>query len=231
VEPADGEIQPGATVDETDLLYPDNPDMVLPFVARSYFGGAEVFRIDNVRLGVNTIQFDLDLLPQDESAGNLLTNPSFETGIDGEPTGWTAVSWEESLALATWDEKNVLDGDKSIAIENTGSNDTSWQQVVEGLTVGRFYILCGWLKGENIEGSEGSIGANLSLIWTDSEEDTGASVSKSRFGTFDFCKECVAIQAESDIVDVHCRLGHWGSIVIGKMWCDDLSLIEIKSAF
>ena len=91
------------------------------------------------------------------------------------------------------------------------------------LTPGKNYALCGWLQGKNIM-PKAAVGANVSVVG-------GFIGSQGRTGTFDWAESCVTFKPEATAIQVACRLGFYGSTVTGKLWCDDMSLTEIRSAF
>lgn len=64
LEPADGSVIPEDGLDQADFVYPENPVLLRPLVVRSYFGGgAEVFRIENVRWQAGGLAFDVMMAP------------------------------------------------------------------------------------------------------------------------------------------------------------------------
>ena len=78
---ANGAIAPSALPTLNDFLFPLNQAMQRPLVLRSYFGGHEVFRIDNLRqTGADGLNFLVQLARQVQPATNLLANASFEQG-------------------------------------------------------------------------------------------------------------------------------------------------------
>jgi hypothetical protein len=165
--------------------------------------------------------FDLTIAPpQPES--NLLSNASFESGVGSQPEGWLTGAWVgPSMEGFVW-STSALTGAKSAEIDASYGNDKWWAQVTTTLVAGQSYELCGWLKGDGIVG--GSIGANVSLL--------NSSVrSEGRSGTFDWTQTCVTWTAGGPTAAPACRLGFTGSAVAGKLWCDDMSLVNVRRAF
>jgi hypothetical protein len=227
LEPADGFNAPNQVLDPDDFLYPENPDMLRPFTLRSYYDDREdIFRIDNVEWRDGGVAFDIVILPQTppSPASNLLLNASFETGQFGTPEAWSPGWWVPQNARFVWPESSAVSGSSSASLESLVSNDIRWWQSAPTIP-GERYQLCGFLKGEAV-GGQGSVGANVSLIG-------GFVRSEGLSGTFDWTKACVEFTAEAPRVEVACRLGFYGSIVRGKVWCDDFTLehVRLHSAF
>jgi hypothetical protein len=176
------------------------------------------------------MQFDVVVSPQDISSSNLLTNPSFEEG-DGTPSSWTTSAWQGADVVFSRDDTTQRTGEWSASIENTAPNDASFEQTVGGLVLGRAYEACAYLKGEAIAGDGAFTGGNVSVVWTDGGGGLQATHSDGGMGTFDFQPACTTFQAETETAVVECRLGHWSSTVTGKLWCDDLTLEPLGSAF
>jgi len=228
VEPADGINVPNEVLDPNDYLYPENPELLRPFVVRSYYDEREdVFRIDNVVWRDGGLAFDVVILPQSapSPAVNLLRNGSFELGDSGMPQAWTPGWYVPQDASFVWPESSAVDGSSSASLQSAYGNDIRWSQWV-ATTPGESYQLCGSLKGVSVAGVQGPVGANVSVVGTFIR-------SEGLSGTFDWTKACVGFTAETTQVEVACRLGFYGSTAAGKVWCDDLMLehIRLHSAF
>jgi hypothetical protein len=223
LEPADGNIQPGQSTDPNDFYSPDNPSMIRPGVFFSYFGeDQEVFRLDNLAWRNAAISFDITIAgPQPSS--NLLANGSFETGQAGVPQGWLPDAWVAMPGAFRWPAPIALTGASSAQLDVPTDNDARWVQPVTTLVSGQSYLLCGWLKGEQIAGS-GTVGANVSLMG-------GFVRSEGLLGTFDWTQRCVSFTADTPRVDVACRIGFYGSTNSGKLWCDDFTLEHVRRPF
>jgi hypothetical protein len=226
LEAADGYIAPDTQPQLNDFLYPENPTMRRPFVLRSYFGGREVLRINNLQWAHDGgLVFDIKVSPiKTTPANNLLTNPSFEQGANAYPDAWQPSAFDPS-AIFTWETRQpVKEGRRSVSILAATPNDASWIQTVSGLNPEQRYELCGWIRGKNIvTGADALVGANISVI--------EGSTSKSLSGTFDWSQACVIFRPESTSAQLACRLGFYGSTVTGKVWCDDMTLVPLRSAF
>jgi hypothetical protein len=221
LEPADGRIAPKTAPTQADFFYPGNAAMRLPAVFRSYFGGGEVFRMSRLkRTDGGGLVFDIVIAPK-RSYANLLANSSFERGSTS-PTGWTSSAYQPSAVFGL-DAGIARTGKRSANISAPAPNDAWWEQQVSGLQPGKKYALCGWLRGGGIM-PKAATGANVSVVG-------GFVASQGRTGTFDWTESCVAFEPETADIRVTCRLGFFGSTVTGKLWCDDMALTEISSAF
>lgn len=224
LEAADGFIAAGTPPGLTDFLFIDNLSMKRPLVLKSYFGGAEVFRIDNLFwAGPEGLGFNVVVAPKGAPV-NLLANPSFEQGNGTTVASWMPDAWVPTASFAR-DQQVTHEGRYSVSIQALTENDARWTQDLTGLVPGRSYQLCGWLKGENIVTGPGApVGANVSLLG-------GFVASESFSGTFDWNRACVTFQAESSTVTAACRIGFYSSTVTGRLWCDEMSLTPLNSAF
>ena len=224
LEPADGSIQPSQPLDVNDLASPEDPLLLRPMAVYSYFGdGQEFFRLENVARRGNGISFDLAFATGFQPGMNLLVNSSFESGtvvVDA----WRPNSYVSMPDAFVWPSPAARSGQASAHVNASSVNDASWIQTVNTLAQGQTYELCGWLKGENIAGVNANVGANVSLLG-------GFVRSGGLLGTFDWTQQCVIFTAETTRADVACRLGFYGSVVSGKLWCDDMSLVRLFKPF
>ena len=224
LEPADGRIDPGDWPDPAaDLIYPGNPSWVPPLVMYTYDRvPQEVFRLDNVAMIDGGMRFDLTVLPL-QPPTNLLTNASFESGEGDTPSFWASGASLDATQGFIWPGTAAVKGVSSAQIASPLPDDKHWRQSVNTV-VGEPYKLCGWLKGERITG--GSVGANVSVLG-------GYVRTHVRMGTFDWSQSCTTFSAAASRVDVACRLGFYGDMAAGTMWCDDMTLepFRPRSAF
>ena len=224
LEPADGAIMPGTAPALDDFLYPENYRMQMPLVLRSYYGGQEVFRIEHVQRATDGgMTFDVNVKPRVfKHPTNLLNNPGFEQGTPPYPTSWQPDAFDPSAQFA-WTKGQW--GGHRVSITALTPNDARWVQTVTNLAPGGHYELCGWLKGENITTTPNAqTGANISLMG-------GFTMSPSFSGTFKWRRTCLRFQAETSNVTVACRLGFYSSTLTGTLWCDNMSLTPLNSAF
>ncbi len=213
VEPADGSVAPDSSPTAADLWTPEGARG--PFVARSYLGAGDLFRIENLTRVGGRLRFDVVMPPSPPPTVNLLANGSFENGEGGAPDGWVPTGPEAGRALA-WEQALGQDGKRSVRLGAAGS-DVRWTQRVEGLTVGGRYLLCGWLRGEG----RARVFARLHAGRARSRAPDGAA----------WQERCVPFTASSTRVEVGCGLGFAPRGVTGAAWCDGLVLAPIKRAF
>ncbi len=227
IEAADGVVLPesGLSPDPTDLYYPGNPVMDTSLVMRSYFTERAIFRIRNVQWAGDGIRFDIQVLDKrgGTAPANVLANGSFEQG-NGNPDDWTTI--QDGISQVEWTSDVSHWGKHSVSISTDYPTFSQWLQPVTGMVPGGTYLLCGWLKGEDIVGYESKdVGANILLSGTFDRSNAG-------FGTFDWTRTCMAFQAPaSGIATVACGLGGWGSTASGTVWCDDFGVYPLHPAF
>lgn len=222
LEPADGSIVPNEEAQANDFFYPGHPLAGSPMILKSYVGGGEVFRIQNLSWVGSTLRFDVTVSGATPS-GNLLPNGSVEQGT-ATPTGWTNSAWNSNSSF-NWVSGVSTSGSRSISIVSNGQNDARWSQDLNNLVVGNTYVACGQLRGQNVvTGPDASVGANVFA-------GNGWSHSSSLSGSFDWTKGCVTFTADATTMPIGCRLGYFGSIVSGSIWCDDLAVYDVLKAF
>lgn len=227
--PADGQIAPDQPPQLTDFAYPGNPFQAQPLLLRSHFGGVPVAALDKVRWDGDALRFDLKVLPPlTEPLASLvlrnrLQNPSFEQG-GSLPTDWTSDAYNPG-ALFARDRNVATAGRYSARLISPGPNDARWTQSPGNLVPGQAYQFCGSLRGRDIETSPSAlVGANVSVLG-------GFERSRSLAGDFDWTPACVVFQPQTTSATLACRLGFYGSVVTGKLWCDRMTLYPLRSAF
>jgi hypothetical protein len=221
IEPADGTLMPGGpgSPELDDLWYPGNPVMDTSRAMVSYRTGQPVFRLANLRWSHGRIRFDVKLAPtQPEPAvTNAVTNPSIEAGAGAVPDGWSTVI--DGPAVLERTTGMAHSGQASLAISSASPAFAQWTQTVEGLVPGRSYLLCAWVRGQDVVSHQGrEVGANLLLSFTFDRVQVG-------FGTFDWTRRCLQLPAQAGgSLPVGCALGGWGNVATGTVWCDDIEL-------
>jgi len=225
LEPADGSLAWGAAPDASDLWAPENASMRSELRGKSYYSGQEFVVVSNVARADGGLRFDVQTTPATLSdASNLVTNPSFTDGA----SGWTTDGWNPWQARFLWEPSSGRAGTGciSIAAPSVGV-DAYWRQQVSGLTVGAFYELRGWIRGEGIAGwdpPDAWWGAGLSTF------DPDRSSPSARMGSFDWKLFALAFTAQTGSIEVACRLGNHASLVTGKAWFDDLALVKLAAS-
>jgi len=158
------------------------------------------------------------LVAQEKTGGreNLLKNPSFEDGMEG----WDFSAWDKK-GVSRIDEGEARGGTKSAVIENATADDSFLKQTVT-VKPNTLYRFSGVIKTENVETK--NFGATLSLEGT---FETTKSIERSKSWTrveFEFDSGPLAT------IKVGCRLGHNSSKASGKVWFDELELVELRAA-
>jgi hypothetical protein len=155
-----------------------------------------------------------------DSAGTLL-NGSFE--FLPQISGWTTDAFSSSAALFTWEPAGSgRNGGRCISIDASSLNDASWLQTVNGLQAGKTYWVTGWIRGQEVVREPGrTTGANLCL------EGTWSHAPDYLDGTFDWRRASFSFVAPpSGTVTIGCRLGYWSNTTRGKVWFDDLAIVD-----
>lgn len=113
-----------------------------------------------------------------------------------------------------------IDNTNCVSIYHPVANDSRYIQQISGLTPGTYYILKGYIKGENIVNNEnGMVGANLCINNT-------LFNSELLTGTFDWREVTIGFEGpESGSITLQCRLGHFGNTTTGKAWFDNLTIL------
>lgn len=223
LEPAGAPMFPEAEAEPQNLFYPENGTMTLPRVMRSYLTDAPVFRIDRVERTRRGMAVDIEVLGDGGpiSAPNLVQNPSAEDGTDS-PDSWAR---GDNPATYLWSTTVAHTGTHSLSVSSQTPTDAEWHQHVDGLAPGQSYLLCGWLKGQDIVRYDTKrAGGTVSL--SGSFDQAGPLDA-----TFDWTERCLEFQAETASPSVACRLGGFSATASGTLWCDDFSVIALPSAF
>ena len=222
LEPADGVLPYGSTMDAADLWNPGNAQMLDAFRGKSYYGGAEFVSVRNLARTADGISFDVTYTPATLPAfNNLLANPGFEDG----QAGWQSSAWALDYAMFRWEPASGRNGSACVSISGFDHGaDARWVQNVTGLEAGAPYELRGWIKGDQIrpvDPPDAPIGANVSILesWIHSR-DAG-------MGSFDWRLFGLGFNPESTNTSIACRLGYYSSLVQGEAWCDDIALFKM----
>lgn len=220
LEAAGPPLVPEAFVQPEDLFYPENPNMHLPYQVTSYLTGGVVFAITGVARTEGGMSVDVQVRGGGGVQQNLVQNPSFEDGTT-TPDAWSVTD----DAQFAWVTETAHTRRHSVSIASDVPADAEWRQQITGLTVGRSYLLCGWVKGDNIQRFETmNAGGTVSVSGSFDQASAG-------YGTFDWTQACLSFEASETSMGVACRLGGFSSTASGTMWCDDFSLIAENPAF
>jgi hypothetical protein len=165
-----------------------------------------------------------------EAAGNLITNPGFESGSGNMPAGWERGFWNEQRSSWEWisDGSTVRSGIGSAKITSSEPNDASWIQDVS-VEPYSSYLFKSWIKTEDVVLSDPpggwSTGANLSVYLSRNR-------SPGIWETQDWTEESLFFcSIASNTVTVAARIGYNWSLVTGTVYFDDMSLEERDPPF
>jgi len=156
--------------------------------------------------------------PSTATGKNLLTDGNFRHGT----SSWNVRSWAQNVQGA--DAETALGAfvNGVACLTCRQPDDTMLYQAVK-LKPHTEYILSGWIKTQGVRVTQkgGTIGANLA-VWDTWE------LSQSLTGTHDWTRvECPFDSGSRTICEVGARLGHHGSVSVGKAWFKDMKLVEV----
>lgn len=148
---------------------------------------------------------------------NLLTNGSFEKGIEG----WI-LNAHEKIGQATIDQKEKHGGKPSLRLENPSGDDTFLKQKVI-VKPNTKYRLSGYIKTKDVQTvkREGKDGASLAMGGGFVKTPPVVKTKSWTKVTHEF-----ATGAETEI-EVGPRLGFFSALTAGTAWFADLSLDEL----
>jgi hypothetical protein len=148
-------------------------------------------------------------------------NSSFEDGtfdLRQPPLHWRA-DVPDPISIMVWDDAQAHSGAYSARIESPLPNDARWVQILP-VKARTEYVLSGWIKTEDVQHGGGAVvaGANLDVFGTWNH-------TPALLGTNDWTYvEVEFVSGDDSEIEIACRLGHWGSMASGTVWCDDIEL-------
>ncbi len=187
-----------------------SPNTRYSYLIKAYDGS------DNASAGAEVTAATLGSDPSDA-----ILNGSFE--FSPQISGWTTDAFSVSAAEFTWEPLGSgRDGSRCVSIEASSLNDAAWMQTVNGLHPGETYWLTGWIRGQDVVREPGrNTGANICL------EGTWSHAPDYLDGTFDWRQASFSFVAPpSGTVTIGCRLGYWSNTTRGKVWFDDLAILQ-----
>ena len=149
---------------------------------------------------------------------NMLTNGSFEKGIEG----W-AFNTNHHTGEAAWDQVETREGKPSLRITNGGVDDSGAKQKIT-VKPGTRYRLSGYIKTKGLqpEKPKGKYGACIVA---------GSSRTPSVLGTKSWSKVTIDFDTFHETeIEVGPHLGDFFDHESGTAWFSDLSLVEIGKA-
>ncbi|MDB6175872.1 MAG: dolichyl-phosphate-mannose--protein O-mannosyl transferase [Chthoniobacteraceae bacterium] len=157
------------------------------------------------------------LAQESVKSDNLLTNGSFEKGIEG----WT-LNAHEKIGQVAIDEKEKHGSKPSLRLENPSGDDTFLKQTVT-VKPNTKYRLSGYIKTKDVQTvkREGKDGASLSVGGGFVKTPPIVKSKSWTKVTHEF-----ATGAETEI-EVGPRLGFFSALTTGTAWFADLSLDEL----
>lgn len=149
---------------------------------------------------------------------NLLTNGSFEKGIEG----WTFHADHHAGEMA-WDEVERREGKPCLRIQNGGVDESMAQQKIT-VKPGTHYRLTGYIKTKGLqpEKPKGKYGACLVA---------GSAKTPAVLGTKSWTRVTIDFDTFHETeIEVGAHLGDFFDRESGTAWYSDLSLVEIGKA-
>jgi hypothetical protein len=167
------------------------------------------------------VELEMSTLASDPAG--VVLNGSFE--FLPQLSGWETDAFGASNAQFAWEPPGSgRNGGRCVSIDASHFNDASWTQTVTGLTPGETYWATGWIRGQDIIREPGRMtAANLCL------EGTWTHAPDYLDGTFDWQQASFSFVAPpSGTVRLGCRLGYWSNTTRGKVWFDDIRIVQPK---
>jgi hypothetical protein len=154
---------------------------------------------------------------------NLLSNAGFESGSEQTIDGWKPTAYLNNPDHFQFGpDTTPRSGRRSLKILHPQAND-SWVTQDVPVRGGRVYKLSGWLKTDNVQPAQGTVGANLCIA--------GSFIrTASLKGTQPWTQVQCYFKTSSPrtVLSVACRLGSPSGMASGTAWFDDIDLREVK---
>jgi hypothetical protein len=150
---------------------------------------------------------------------NTILNGDLVKGNDEAPEFWNTRAYKKEPRATIYRWNHTGDAPASLEILSTEANDARWEQNVR-LAPG-WYFFTAELRTEDV--GPGGTGGCLSLI------DHGVFVSHELRGTTDWQKVGFYLKAAqpNDTADLACRLGGFGALNTGRLFCRQFDLSKI----
>jgi len=155
---------------------------------------------------------------------NLVKNPGFEDGDTESMHFWQTDSWEKSAGFTEFliDETQYYSGSKSACIINNLENDSRFRQPIK-VKGDTYYRMSCWVKTENV-GTE-TKGANISI---DGSLETSRDIRETTSG-WEYIELYGRTSPNQENFTLTIGLGGYGNINTGKIWIDDVEVVELDS--
>ena len=155
---------------------------------------------------------------------NLVKNPGFEEGEPSQPHFWYSDSWDSKPGVTEFilDEDHFYSGSRSALIINNSKNDSRYKQVIKAKK-DTYYRLSCWVKTEGV-GNDFK-GANISAegLTKTSRDICGTSTD------WEYLELYGRTIPSQESFSLTIGLGGHGNTNIGKVWIDNVEVVEFDS--
>lgn len=157
-----------------------------------------------------------------DDMNNLVTNPGFEYRDFGT---WRPIVFynDPRVTRFGFDENEAHRGYRSAFIINQQGNDSRWVQEIH-VTPNQTYRISGWIRTQDIypvdTRNSRTVGANLCVNDTEIR-----SVDFTGTHPWSYVEFFVRTGSHQRVLPLVCRVGYWGSLMRGKAWFDDVSVV------
>jgi len=155
---------------------------------------------------------------------NLVKNPGFEEGDQESLYFWQTDCWEKAQGVTEFlvDENVYHSGSRSACIVNNSANDSRYKQPIK-VKGDTYYRISCWVKTENV-GDE-TKGANISV---EGGLETSRDIRQTS-GDWEYIEVYGKTSPNQETVNLTIGLGGYGNINTGKIWIDDVEVVELDS--
>lgn len=160
-----------------------------------------------------------DVKPPHKETGELLTNTSFETTLDGKPTGWTSSYQSQYVTSA---EEKVYSGAKSLRLSDAKGSVNPWAvQEVYDIVPDAEYQFRAWVYADCDLSSADGVGIKVEFYTSDGKNE-GQYSARCHVDTMDGWQEALyRFETPSSCTRIRLYLRMYG---IGTAYMDDVSL-------
>lgn len=192
----------------------------------NFFGGAykvskKLFKVCLILLISIQFIFSSPVFAESE---NLVKNPGFEEGNDESVYFWQTHCWEKAEGVTEFfiDESVYHSGGKSACIVNHSENDSRYMQPIK-VKGDTYYRLSCWVKTENV-GTK-TKGANISI---EGSLDTSRDIRETS-DNWEYLELYGKTSPNQETFTLTIGLGGYGNTNTGKIWIDDVEVVELES--
>jgi hypothetical protein len=151
---------------------------------------------------------------------NLLDNPNLTKGAGNSPDAWQSQAWQEGPEYSTYQWTHEEGKSGELSVTNIKANDARWAQSLN--LTGGWYHFSADIRAEKVGKTE--TGASLSVM-----ED--GITSPDLKGTTDWQPVgfYLKIGSKGADLEVACRVGGFGSLNTGTVFCRNIQLDRVKA--